>query len=221
MPEGELGPLSGGRHGLSQEQVAHSQRERLIAGFAQTVVEHGYNDVTIEHVTKAAHVSRRSFYANFKSKEEAFLAVLDAVSAHLRELIVEAIAPIEDWPGRVVAALRVVLRFFAAEPDLARLCTVDSLSAGTTVARRFQEALREFEPLLARGRADRPGPRPLPESTEGSLIGAVASEVSRSVSVGEVERLEELVPDFAEFLLLPYVGAAEARRLARAAASRP
>jgi AcrR family transcriptional regulator len=220
VPEGELGPLPGGRHGLSREQVAHSQRERLIAGFAQAVVEHGYSDVTIEHVTKAARVSRRAFYANFKGKEEAFLAVLDAVAAHLRELILEAIAPIEDWPRRVVVALRVVLRFFAAEPDLARLCTVDSLSAGNTVARRFQEALREFEPLLAQGRADRQGPRPLPDSSEASLIGAVASEVSRSVCLGEGDRLEELVPDFAEFLLLPYVGATEARRLARDAAKR-
>ena len=41
---GELGPLPAGRHGLTREQVAHNQRERLVAGLAHAVAEHGYND---------------------------------------------------------------------------------------------------------------------------------------------------------------------------------
>ncbi len=139
-----LGPLPAGRHGFSREQVAHNQRERLLAGFATAVAEHGYNAVTIAHVTKAAAVSRRVFYENFEGKEECFLATFDAVTGHVGELIGAAVESAPDWPQQAIAAAREVLAFLAAEPDLARLVLVESQSAGPTVAARFHAAVRQL-----------------------------------------------------------------------------
>ena len=104
MTEAEIGPLPAGRHGFSREQVAHNQRERLIAGLATAVAEHGYQAVTITHITKEAKVSRRVFYENFEGKEECFLAAFEVVVGHIRELAGEAVAPVEDWPHRAIAA---------------------------------------------------------------------------------------------------------------------
>ena len=218
MPdEEELGPLPPGRHGFSKEQVAAHQRERLIAGLAEAVAEHGYNAVTIGHITKAAKVSRRAFYQQFESKEECFLAAFEIVIAHMGELIAEAVEPIPDWPHRIVAGLRALLGFLASDPALARLCLVDSLTAGPAIAGRFGEAIAGFRPLLEPGRAERRSPRPLPDSTEDSLIGALATLLSRSIATGEAERLPELLPDFVEFVLMPYLGPDEAHQLAREA----
>ncbi len=218
MPAEELGPLPAGRHGFSREQVAHHQRERLIAGLAAAVAEHGYAAVTIAHITRAARVSRRVFYEHFESREECFLAAFEVVVDHLRELLVAAVEPIPDWPQRAIAAARAALAFFAAEPDLARLCLVESRSAGPAVSARFAAAAAELAPLLAQGRAERAAERPLPESTEDSVIGALLSLAFRKVSAGEADRLEDLLPDCAEFILSPYLGADEASRLARQAA---
>lgn len=215
--EEELGPLPPGRHGFSREQVAAHQRERLIAGLAEAVAEHGYNAVTIGHITKAAKVSRRAFYQQFESKEECFLAAFEIVIAHMRELIAAAVEPVPDWPHRVVAGLRALLAFLASDPALARLCLVDSLSAGPTIAARFGEAIAGFRPLLEPGRAERRNPRPLPASTEDSLIGALATLISRSIASGDTARLPELLPDFVEFVLMPYLGPDEAHQLAREA----
>ena len=162
MAEEELGPLPAGRHGFSREQVAHNQRERLIAGLATAVAEHGYNAVTITHITKAASVSRRVFYANFESKEECFLAAFESSSAHIRELVAEAVESAPDWPHQAIAAARAVLAFLASEPDLARLCLVESQSAGPAVAARFHAAVRELVPPLERGRGERSRERELP-----------------------------------------------------------
>jgi AcrR family transcriptional regulator len=216
--EETLGPLPAGRHGFSREQVAHNQRERLIAGLASAVAEHGYRAVTITHITKAARVSRRVFYANFEGKEECFLAAFEVVVGHIRELAVDAIVPIADWPGRAVAVSRAVLSFFASEPDLARLCLVESQAAGPAVAARFHEAVGEVVPLLEQGRAERGRGRELPPTTEEPTIGALVMLASRKVAAGEAEQLEELLPDFTEFVLSPYLGADEATRLAKAAA---
>ena len=218
MPSEELGPLPAGRHGYSREQVAHHQRERLIAGLAAAVAEKGYAAVTLTDIVKQAKVSRRVFYANFESKEQCFLAAFEVVLAHLRELVAEAVAPLDGWPQQAIAATRAVLAFLAAEPDLARLCLVESRGAGPAVAARFGEAVGEMTPLLRRGRAERPeGERPLPDSTEESTIGSLVSLVHRKVAAGEAQQLEDLLPDCAELVLLPYLGPTEATRLSRSA----
>jgi|SRR6476469_3993677 len=218
MAEAELGPLPAGRHGFSREQVTHNQRERLIAALATAVAERGYRAVTITDITKEARVSRRVFYENFEGKEECFLAAFEVVVGHIRELAAEAVASSDGWPRRAIAAARTVLVFFAEEPDLARLCLVESQAAGPAVSARFHEAVHEVVPYLEQGRIVRDSERELPATTEESTIGALVLLVSRKVAAGEAAQLEELLPDFAEFILAPYLGAEQASRLARSQA---
>jgi AcrR family transcriptional regulator len=215
MPAEELGPLPAGRHGYSREQVAHHQRERLIAGLAAAVAEKGYAAVTLADVVRHAKVSRRVFYANFESKEQCFLAAFEVVVAHLHELVAEAVGGVEGWPQQAIAATRATLSFLSSEPDLARLCLVESRGAGPAVTARFNEAVGEMAPLLRQGRAERPEGERLPASTEDSTIGSLVSLAHRKVAAGEAQQLEDLVPDCAELALLPYLGSAEATRLAR------
>src|ERR1044072_1228549 len=214
MPEfaHELGPVPSGRQGYRREQVAHHQRERLIAGLAAAVAEKGYAAVTLSDIVKEAKVSLRVFYANFESKEQCFLAAFDVVVGHLGELVAEAVAGEEGWPRQMVAATRAVLRFLASEPALARLCLVESRVAGPAVTARLPAAGRELVPLLRRGRGERPeGERPLPDSTEGPAGGSLVSLVYRKVAAGEAERLEELLPECVELILLPYLGPGASR----------
>ncbi|HEU4907025.1 MAG TPA: TetR/AcrR family transcriptional regulator [Solirubrobacterales bacterium] len=215
MPAEELGPLPAGRHGYSREQVAHHQRERLIAGLAEAVAEKGYAAVTLSDVVRHAKVSRRVFYANFEDKGECFLAAFEIVVDHLRELIAESVENVVGWPQQAIAAARAVLSFLAAEPDLARLCLLESRVAGPALTERLGEAAGELAPLLARGRDERPEGERLPSSTEDSTIGSLVSLLQRKVAAGEASQLEGLLPDCAELILLPYLGPAEATRLAR------
>jgi AcrR family transcriptional regulator len=218
VAEEELGPLPAGRHGFSREQVAHNQRERLIAGLATAVAEKGYRAATITDITKAARVSRRVFYENFEGKDECFLAAFEVVVGHIRELAIEATAGLDDWPLQATAAARAVLAFFAEEPDLARLCLVESQAAGPAVSARFHEAVHEVTPYLEQGRGLRERERELPPTTEESTLGALVLLAGRKVAAGEAEQLEELLPDFAEFILAPYLGAEDAARLSRSQA---
>jgi len=217
MPAEELGPLPAGRHGYSREQVAHHQRERLIAGLAEAVAEKGYATVTLSDIVRHAKVSRRVFYANFESKEQCFLAAFEVVVGHLHELVADAVAGVEGWPRQAIAAIRATLAFLSSEPDLARLCLVESRGAGPAVTARFSAAVAELAPLLRKGRAERPEAERLPASTEDSTIGALVSLTYRKAAAGEAKQLEELLPDCAELVLLPYLGPAEAARLVREA----
>ena len=218
MPSEELGPLPAGRHGYSREQVAHHQRERLIAGLAAAVADKGYAAATLADITREAKVSRRVFYANFESKEDCFLAAFGIVVGHIGELVEAAVADAPDWPARAVAATRAVLGFLASEPDLARLILVESRAAGPAVAARFGAAVAGLKPLLEQGRGERVSDRPLPASTEDTVLGSLVSLAHRKVAAGEAAQLADLLPDCIEFVLAPYLGAEEATRRARAAA---
>jgi AcrR family transcriptional regulator len=212
---GDLGPLPGGHHGLTREQILESQRERLLAAVAHEVAARGYRATTITEVVKLASVSTRDFYEHFEGKEDCFLAAFNAVRDHLEQLLAAAAAEQPDWPHQVIGALRAALDFFAAEPDLARLCLVEPVSATPTIAIRFREVVLACVPALARGREELADGASLPASTEDSLVGGIVSLATRSILAGETEKLPALLPDLAEFTLSPYVGADRASKLAR------
>jgi AcrR family transcriptional regulator len=202
--------LPGGHHGLSREQIIESQRERLLAAVAHEVAARGYRATTITEIVKFASVSTRDFYELFDGKEACFLAAFDAVRDHLGELISSATSSQPDWPRQVIAALRAALGFFAAETDLARLCLLESVSATPKIAIRFREAVLDGVPALARGRAELADPDSLLPEAESSIIGGAVSLVTRSIVAGDTEKLPELLPDLADFILSPYLGAERA-----------
>jgi AcrR family transcriptional regulator len=210
---GELGPLPGGHHGLTRRQIMDSQRERLLAAIAHEVAAHGYRGVTVTEIVKLASVSTRDFYELFDSKEACFLAAFDTVRDHLEELVVGAVTDQPDWPQQMIAALRAALEFFAAEPDLARLCLVEPVSATPTTAIRFREAVLACIPAFELGRAETDG-ESLPPNIEDSLLGGIISLASRSILAGETEKLPALLPDLVEFTLSPYLGSERAAVLA-------
>jgi len=206
--------LPGGHHGLTREQILDSQRERLLAAVAQRVATRGYRATTITEIVKVASVSTRDFYEIFENKEECFLAALDVVRDHLVDLVDNAVAPESDWPNQVVGAIRVLLEFFAAEPDLARLCLVEAISATPVSALRFREAVLACVPGMELGRSELTDPDSLLPGTESSLIGGAISLAGRSILAGEPEKLPDLLPDLTAFILSPYLGPASAARFA-------
>ena len=213
----ELARLPPGRHGLPREFVAHNQRERLIAGIAEAIAENGYSGTTIAHVTRAAAVSRRTFYEHFASKDECFVAAYEAVMGELRERVSEAFDEEEEWPQAIKAGIGAMLEFLASEPNLARLCMVEALVAGPVVVERYDAAIQSFVPYFKEGREGR-SPEVLSRlspTTEEALVGGMVSLISRRIIAGKTAELEDLLPDLVEFTLTPYLGSAEAAEIAK------
>jgi AcrR family transcriptional regulator len=211
--------LPAGRHGLPREFIEQNQRERIITALVDTVSAKGYNATTVADITKAASVSRRTFYEHFADKEACFLAAYEMVADHIRTSMRAAAASFADWPQQVRAALATMLRFLAAEPELARLCMVEPVAAGGEIAARHRASIQGFVEILKAGRPEHAGERPLPATTEETLVGGIVSLIVREISAGRSDQLEALLPDLVELILAPYLGAEEAERLARAAAA--
>ena len=213
----ELARLPSGRHGLPREFVAHNQRERLIAGLAEAVAEHGYSGTTIAHITRNAAVSRRTFYEHFANKDECFVAAYEVVMGQLHDRIAEGFEEAEDWPHAIEAGIAAMLRFLAAEPALARLAMVESMVAGPVVVERYDAAIQSFVPYFRVGREDRAPEvlEGLSPSAEEALVGGMISLISRRILAGKTAELQALLPDLVEFTLTPYLGSAEAAKMAK------
>jgi len=214
----ELARLPPGRHGLPREFVARNQRERLIAGLAEAVAENGYAGTTIAHITRHAAVSRRTFYEHFGSKDECFVAAYDTVMAELRQRVDDAFNEEGEWPQAVRAGIAAMLDFLTAEPHLARLSMVEALVAGPVVIERYDAAIQGLIPYFQAGRKGRSTKvlAGLSSSTEEALVGGMVSLISRRIFADRTGELESLLPDLVEFTLTPYLGSAEAAKVARA-----
>jgi hypothetical protein len=117
-------------------------------------------------------------------------------------------------PERVAAALRAVLEFASRNPAAVRLLTSGALAHGPYGTSCYRELLTAAARVLAGCRAERTGPGELPALTERALVGGVATLVSERLDAGREAELLALAPEAIEFVLTPYVRAAEARRLA-------
>jgi AcrR family transcriptional regulator len=205
--------LPRGRHGLSREFVAQNQRERLLDSIAECLHERGYEKTTVSAISRHARVSKSDFYRHFESKDTCFLAAYDDSVEQLRTEALAACADHEDWADRVCAALTAVLAYLAAFPARADLLLVEGLRAGPGIYYRFQAAVQGFVPRLEE---DAPAPASsgeAPEAIDEAVVGGVASLLARRVLAGEAEQLRRFFPDVAEFVLTPYVGSEEARRI--------
>jgi AcrR family transcriptional regulator len=209
--------LPAGRHGLPREFIAQNQRERIITALVDTVAERGYNATTVAHITKAASVSRRTFYEHFADKEACFLAAYEMIADHIRDSMQVAAEAFEEWPQKVRAALGTMLSFLAGEPELARVCMIEPVAAGGAIAARHRASMQGFVEILKAGRPEHSGERPLPEATEATLVGGIVSLIVREINAGRTEQLEQLLPDLVELTLAPYLGGEQAAKLAKQA----
>lgn len=201
---------------VTREQIPIDQRERIIDAAASLIAKRGFHNTTIELIVRRAKVGYATFYRNFADKEELFLAVFDFAGAEVRRQVVEAVVTEADapWADRVAAGLRAVYLLISENPVYARVCLVESLSAGAGGAARYEQALRNFDPLLRPGRKLRPANAELPETLESTLVGGVFWIAYQRLLASEADRLMELLPEAIELVLSPYIGEAEAVEVA-------
>ena len=201
-----------GRQQLSREFIAKHQQARIINALADEVAEKGYRAVTVADVVRRAGIARNTFYDNFSSKQDCFLATLDYALEEALRRIVDAATEVESWQMRVRAGVAAFLGYVASEPALARTCLVESLSAGPESLQRYEESLQKFLPLFRIGRKVSPRGDQLPPTLEEAIAGGIFWIIYNRIVLGETEQIERLLPELVEFALTPYIGAEAAKR---------
>jgi AcrR family transcriptional regulator len=200
------------RGGFPRGQVADIQRSRLLAAAVGTVEELGYAGATVARITGRAGVSRRTFYELFGNREECLAAVLDDVVAAIQSEIVAAGIGRLAWRERVRRGLWTILSFLDRESALARVCVVQALRGGPVLLERREAILARLAAIVDEGRFEGVrGAQCSPLTAEG-LVGAAFAIVYARLLRGEQGPLTGLLGELMGMVVLPYQGAAAARR---------
>jgi AcrR family transcriptional regulator len=213
---GTLRALPKGPHGLSRDEVAASQRARLMAAIATVVGEKGYPATTIGDVAGRAGVSLRTFYEHFPDKEECYLAAYDVFANTILERLAADVPPNADWHEFITSTLYAYLGMLEAEPEIARGFLVESNAAGPRARRRRRDAFGVMAAAIKqRHQAIRrrdPSLGALPDSAYVALVHGVRELVCDELEASRRARLTELAPEIIVWISAMVEGAAAASR---------
>jgi AcrR family transcriptional regulator len=186
--------------------------ERILRGFARTVAARGFQNATVPQVAAETGISNATFYQHFENKEDALLAALDMSGAQLIAATVPAARRAGDWPEAVNRAIKEMCGFFLAEPDFAKLQTVEVYAAGPeAIAQRDRAWEGVLEELVPAEILDGPDPgRIARDASNGAMYALLYEKVRKD----EFEVLQDLAPLLSYLVLAPFIGADEATAVA-------
>ena len=216
---GSLEALPRGPHGLTPEEVAASQRSRLLAAVTALVADVGYPATTITSLCRTAAVSPNGFYAHFDSKEDCFLAAYDVFVAGITDAIASAAARVGPWESFVEEGLRAYLALLDTEPVASRAFVLHVEGAGDRPRAHLRRTLGALAELLrTRHEAMRqqdPSLGALPERAFLGFVWGIRAVVCQAMLEAPDTPLVSLVPDLARWLAATVAGASSTAATSR------
>jgi AcrR family transcriptional regulator len=207
-------PLPRGPHQLTREQVALSQRARLMAALTELLAEHGYAGVRIGELAQRAGVSRATFYEHFSDKQECLLAAYDHFATTLLTAMTADLDPDTPWSAFIDIALDGYLGTLERDSTAARAFIVEMDGAGTIARRSRRDGIHAFAALRAHRHATIrehfPSLGPLSEQVWLALALAVRELVREALEGEPTPKLTQLAPSIRTLITAVIEGAAAA-----------
>lgn len=186
-----------------------------MTAISRVAAERGYADLTVRRVVDLAGLTEADFYRHFTSEQQGLIAAFEAFLGRLAGEVARASHAEASWPANLRKAIAAVLEYIVDANDLARVLTVEVAASSLAGAQALQTALDVFAAQLRSGREIYLDAAELPGAAERVLVGGVASIISGHLLAEESGALGRLEPELTEFLLVPYLGRAEAQLFIR------
>ena len=188
LRERRLSPHSG----ASPEEVARSQRERLMAAMVAVCPQRGYEAMTVADLLALSGVSRAHFYRHFADKQACFQATLEEIL----ERTMRYVALRYDGRG---SALRSFVELIVEQPSAGRLCFVESYAAGPEALAKMDGAVAAMEALYERAFAARTDEAVMPVELVGAIVGGLRTVIYTRLRSGREAELDEVAGELWEW----------------------
>jgi AcrR family transcriptional regulator len=193
---------------LTRKEKQARTRQSLLRSAAKLFACNGMQQASIEDVAEDAGYTKGAFYANFKSKEELFLAMLDERFAERLEEIESAASSDEDFEDQARRAGADFARYVAADPEWERLFF--EFAALATRNEDFRQelvtryhALRERMAELYAARIERTGTEPpVPVDELAMMVFAMANGIAMEKLLEPDAVPDHLYPTMLQALLI-------------------
>jgi hypothetical protein len=145
---------------------------------------------------------------------EDFPKAFEAAFARLQVAILDACRSERSWSAKVASGVWAGLEFATDDPVAADLLTNGALAEGADGIARHERLVAYLAAGFLPGREERPDGRHLPGVTERAMAGGLVTMVAMRLDQGREEELPALASEAIQFVLTPYLGVDEARRVA-------
>lgn len=179
-------------------------RQRLLEALATTLADKAYAEITVADVVARAHVSKRTFYEQFDSKEACLLALCEAMSQQTLAQIAASYDHEADWVQQLEQVTRNYLGSLQAQPALLRTLFIELYALGPAGLRARRDVQRSFADFLRLqvdiARLREPYKRPLDATLAMAVVGGISELILHAVEEGRADRLVELTPTVTAFV---------------------
>lgn len=184
-------------------KIALTQRERIVRAAARVVVERGYEALSIPSISAAAGTSNQTFYENFDSKRDAFLAAFEILAEEAFAYALSGFEAADEGPEAIGAGLRALSEHIAGHRTFARLAFFELPTAGPAALDRADAIMDSFTaflgPELAPAGIGAPASATLMEAIGTGIWSVIQYEIAHE----RTETLPELAPELARIALAP------------------
>jgi AcrR family transcriptional regulator len=193
---------------LSRKEKQAQTRTGLLEAAARVFARRGMQSASIDEVAEEAGYTKGAFYANFKSKEELFLAMLDQRFAEHVERIDAIIAGDSDFQEQAREGGADFMRSISDDPEWERLFF--EFAALATRNEDFRQelvtryhALRERMAELYAARIERMGTEPpVPVDELAMMVFAMANGIAMEKLLEPDAVPDHLYPTMLQALLI-------------------
>ena len=183
-----------------------SQRQRIIRAAARVVVEHGYESLSIPAISATAGTSNQTFYENFNSKRDAFIAAYEIASDKALRICTAAFQAEPDGPEAIGAGLRALAEHIANDQMYARLAFLEIMTAGPPALDRSEEVLNGVLSFVENSKGSKELWSQVPRVVLEATAGGIWFVIQREVAHGRDDVLPARAPEMARLALLPVAG---------------
>ncbi len=208
--------------GGQKEATSASQRARMLDGITRAVADKGYARVTVGDVVSEAGVSRRTFYEQFKDKEDCFLAAYaTGTEALIKDMVAASIGmgADADWREVLTVAIDTYVGGLAADPEFAKTFLVDVLGAGHAAVelrvKVYEQFVQQYVILARRAARQDSAIGDVPEVYLRALVGGIGELVQQHLLTKDAKTLPELAPVLVQLVTAVIQGAGAATAVSR------
>lgn len=204
-PELDAWALPRGTHDIEPATIAALQRARLLLGMVRAVARLGYAKTRVADVIAEAQLSRKTFYQQFKDKEDCYLAAYEAGNReHVRQMV-ESQREGSGWRERFDDSLEAYLGFFRDRPEGTIAMIVEVHAAGDRAWALREEVFTRFA-RMQRGlyrirQQEQPGLPDLSDEVCAAISAASEALVTRMARQGRCAEMMKLKPVLSKILL--------------------
>ena len=179
-------------------------RQRLIDALGDVLADKPLADVTVADIVARAHVSKRTFYEQFDTKEACALALCERFSQNLVGQIAASYDHGADWVEQLARVTHAYLATLQARPALLRAFFIDLHGLGPQglkVRRQVQQTFAEFLRLQVDiARLKEPHKRPLDAPLATAVVGGITELILQALEDGRGHELTTLAPTITGFV---------------------